>query len=82
MGSPAAVPPQLDLPNCLRLVLPVHLLGRSSLAALLGDVAPVAGGVKLEDDTVVLHTVNRRGSGHSMFSTGVEWTPMHCMPIS
>ena len=57
------VPHQLDLPNCRRLVLPVHLLGRSNLAALLGYVSPVAGDVKLQDDGVVDAPVNRRGGG-------------------
>ena len=42
-------------------VLPVHLLG---LAPLLGSVGPVAGDVKLQDDGVVHHPVNRRGGGH------------------
>ena len=39
------VPRQLDLPIYRRLVLPVHLLDRGSLAALLGCVSPVAGDV-------------------------------------
>ena len=60
------VPRQLDLPNCRRLVLPVHLLGRSNLAALLGYVSPVAGDVKLQDDGVVNAPVNRRGGGHGV----------------
>ena len=42
-------------------VLPVHLLG---LAPLLGSVGPVAGDVKLQDDGVMDHPVNRRGGGH------------------
>lgn len=44
--------------------LPVHLLDRgsvgwrrSSLAALLGCVRPVAGDVKIEDDGVVLQQI-------------------------
>ena len=44
-------------------VLPVHLLG---LDALLGGVGPVAGDVKLEDDGVMHHPVNRRGGGHGV----------------
>ena len=48
------------------LVLPVHLLGRSSLAALLGCVSPVAGDVKLEDDGVVDDPVNRCCGGHGV----------------
>ena len=44
-------------------VLPVHLLG---LAPLLGSVGAVAGDVKLEDDGVMDHPVNRRGGGHGV----------------
>ena len=44
-------------------VLPVHLLG---LAPLLGSVGPVAGDVKLQDDGVMDHPVNRRGGGHGV----------------
>ena len=44
-------------------VLPVHLLG---LDALLGCVGAVAGDVKLQDDGVVHHPVNRRGGGHGV----------------
>ena len=61
------------LPNRHRLVLPVHLPGRSSvgvgrgsLAALPGCVSPVAGDVKLQVDGVVDHPVNRRGGGHGV----------------
>ena len=46
-----------------QLVLPVHLLG---LDALLGGVGPVAGDVKLQDDGVMDHPVNRRGGGHGV----------------
>ena len=67
------VPPQPFLPNCRRSVLPVHLLcrdgagfGRSSLAALLCGIGPVAGDVELEDDSVVHDPVNRRGSGNGV----------------
>ena len=60
----ADVPRQPDLPNCRQLALPVHLLGRSSLAVLLGCISPVAGYVKLEDDGVVHHPVNHHGGGH------------------
>ena len=35
--------------DCRRLVLPVHLLGCSSLTALLGCVSPVAGDVERRD---------------------------------
>ena len=45
------------------LALPVHLLG---LAPLLGCISPVAGDVKLQDDGVVHHPVNRRGGGHGV----------------
>ena len=62
----AFVPRQPDLPNCRRLVLPVHPLGRSSLAALLCCVSPVARDVEFQDDGVVDHPVNRRGSGHGV----------------
>ncbi len=44
-------------------VLPVHFLG---LAPLLGSVGPVAGDVKLQDDGVMDHPVNRRGGGHGV----------------
>ena len=44
-------------------VLPVHLLG---LDALLGCVGAVAGDVKLQDDGVMDHPVNRRGGGHGV----------------
>ena len=44
-------------------VLPVHPLG---LDALLGSVGAVAGDVKLEDDRVMHHPVNRRGGGHGV----------------
>ena len=60
------VPRQRNLPNCRRLVLPVHPLGRSSLAALLCCVSPIAGDVKLHDDGVVDDPVNRRGGGHGV----------------
>ena len=46
-----------------QLVLPVHLLG---LAALLGRAGAVAGHVKLQDDGVMHHPVNRRGGGHGV----------------
>ena len=39
------------------LFLPVHLLGRASLAALLCCISPVAGDVKLQDDGVVDYIV-------------------------
>ena len=57
------VPRQLYLPVWRQLGLPVHLLG---LAPLLGSVGPVAGDVKLQDDGVVHHPVNRRGGGHGV----------------
>ena len=44
-------------------VLPVHLLG---LAPLLGCVGAVAGDVKLQDDGVMDHPVNRRSGGHGV----------------
>ena len=44
-------------------VLPVHLLG---LDALLGCVGAVAGDVKLQDDGVMDHPVNRRRGGHGV----------------
>ena len=44
-------------------VLPVHLLG---LDALLGCVGAVAGDVKLQDDGVMDHPVNRRSGGHGV----------------
>ena len=59
-------PRQPFLPNCRRLVLPVHPLGRSSLAALLGCVSPVAGDVEFQDDGVVHDAVNRCGGGHGV----------------
>ena len=53
--------------------LPVHLLcrdsvgfGRSSLAALLCGVSPVAGDVEFQDDGVVHHPVDGRGGGHGV----------------
>ena len=61
-----AVPRQPDLPIYRRLVLPVHLLGRSSPAALLCCVSPVAGDVEFQDDGVVDDPVNRRGGGHGV----------------
>ena len=60
------VPRQPFLPIYRRLVLPVHLLGRGSLAALLGCVSPVSGDVKLQDDGVVDDPVNRRGGGYGV----------------
>jgi len=60
------VPRQPFLPIYRRLVLPVHLLGRGSLAALLGCIGLVAGDVKLQDDGVVDDPVNRRGGGHGV----------------
>ena len=60
------VPRQLDLPIYRRLVLPVHLLDRGSLAALLGCVSPVAGDVKLQDDGVVHDPVYGRRGGHGV----------------
>ena len=60
----APVPRQSYLPAGWRQsVLPVHLLG---LAPLLGSVGPVAGDIKLQDDGVVHHPVNRRGGGHGV----------------
>ena len=44
-------------------VLPVHLLG---LAPLLGCVGAVAGDVKLQDDGVMDHPINRRRGGHGV----------------
>ena len=58
-----SVPRQLYLPIWRQSVLPVHLLG---LAPLLGCIGPVAGDVKLQDDGVVHHPVNRRGGGHGV----------------
>ena len=46
-----------------RLVLPVHLL---FLTSLLSRASAVAGHVKLQDDGVVDHPVNRRGGGHGV----------------
>ena len=63
MGEVGSVPRQLLLPDSRRLVLPVHLL---CLAPLLSCISPVAGDVKLEDDGVVHHPVNGRGSGHGV----------------
>ena len=57
------VPRQPYLPIWRQSVLPVHLLG---LAPLLGCISPVAGDVKLQDDGVVHHPVNRRGGGHGV----------------
>ena len=62
-GNGPSVPRQLNLPNCRPLFLPVHLL---RLAPLLGGVSPVAGDVKLQDDGVVHHPVNRRRGGHGV----------------
>ena len=42
-------------------VLPVHLLGQTPL---LGCVGAIAGDVKLQDDGVMDHPVNRRRGGH------------------
>ena len=53
--DPDAVPRQL--------YLPVHLLG---LDALLGCVGAVAGDVKLQDDGVMDHPINRRRGGHGL----------------
>ena len=64
------VPRQPFLPIHRRLVLPVDLLGRSSLAALLCCVSPVSGDVKLRDDRVVGDPVNRRGGGHGVGEDG------------
>ena len=60
------VPRQPFLPKKRPLFLPVHLLGRGSLAALLCCISPVAGDVKLQDDGVVHDPVNRRGGGHGV----------------
>ena len=57
------VPRQLYLPICRQLVLPIDLL---LLAALLGRAGAVAGDVKLQDDGVMDHPVNRRGGGHGV----------------
>ena len=57
------VPRQPYLPMWRQSVFPVHLLG---LAPLLGCISPVAGDVKLQDDGVVHHPVNRRGGGHGV----------------
>ena len=46
-----------------QLFLPVHLLG---LTPLLGCIGAVAGDVKLQDDGVVHHPVNRRSGGHGV----------------
>ena len=54
------------MPIYCRLVLPVHLLGRGSLAALLGCISPVAGDVKLEDDEVVDDPVDGCGGGQGL----------------
>ena len=59
-----SVPRQLYLPVLLpHSVLPVHLLG---LASLLGSVGAVAGHIKLQDDGVMDHPVNRRRGGHGV----------------
>ena len=47
-------------------LLPAHPHGRGSLAALLGCVSPVAGGVKLQDDGVVYDPVDGRGGDHGL----------------
>ena len=44
-------------------ISPVHLLG---LDALLGSVGAVAGDVKLQDDGVMDHPINRRRGGHGV----------------
>ena len=66
-------PCQPFLPNCRRLVLPVHLLGRDSIgwgcssrAALLCCVGAVAGDVEFQDDGVVHRPVDGRGGGHGV----------------
>ena len=59
----SCVPRQLYLPICRQLVLPIDLL---LLAALLGRAGAVAGDVKLQDDGVMDHPVNRRGGGHGV----------------
>ena len=43
--------------------LPVHLI---CLAPLLSGISAVAGDVKLQDDRVVHHPVNRRSGGHGV----------------
>ena len=43
--------------------LPVRLLGQTRL---LGRARAVAGNVKLQDDGVMDHPVNRRGGGHGV----------------
>ena len=48
-------------PGTRQSFLPPHLLG---LAPLLGCVGPVAGDVKLQDDGMVHHPVDRRCGGH------------------
>ena len=60
---PLSVPRQPDLPNCRRLVLPVHLLLQ---APLLGGIGPIAGDVKLQDNGVVHHPVDGRRGGHGV----------------
>ena len=62
-GKAKVVPRQLYLPICRQLVLPIDLL---LLAALLGRAGAVAGDVKLQDDGVMDHPVNRRGGGHGV----------------
>ena len=63
IGVYMGVPRQLYLPICRQLVLPIDLL---LLAALLGRAGAVAGDVKLQDDGVMDHPVNRRGGGHGV----------------
>ena len=65
--------PQSGKPTVPRqLYLPVHLLG---LAPLLGCVGAVAGDVKLQDDGVMDHPVNRRSGGHGVGDLLDDGTP-------
>ena len=61
--SGSSCPASIIPAGCRQSVLPVHLLGQTPL---LGCVGAVVGDVKLQDDGVVHHPVNRRGGGHGV----------------
>ena len=67
LGSAASSSwPTIRLSRCSvprQLYLPVRLLG---LDALLGCVGAIAGAVKLQDDGVMDHPINRRRGGHGV----------------
>ena len=60
---PARFLPVTRVNYICRFVLPVYPL---CLTPLLGRIGPVAGDVKLQDDGVVHHPVNRRGGDHGV----------------